>query len=979
MKRLGVVFGLLSVLSILVAIVSSPKDVLADSGNIWNENVSVEKAEYISSSRLLNRYDCEYKNAKVQQISGTLNYLLPGVLNIGNTTKSSIGEKCIIRNASGAFTSDFVQSIADKFILSYNYGSNSSNLFSLSPMMGANVWMDPAPYTNNAFLFSKSNYYNSNYLVYQYKDIGSGKPSVRKSSLTWDFSQTTNERWIDKNNASFMINEHAFSPNGKYMVVRYGNGNVGKVNLETLDLTPVHNNRASNYDIAISGDGKYVAVLSGKDLRVIDTSGCDLVYPKGTWNSGFSSSAFAGCDVSQNLISNAVANGFLGSTTIFKRIYFDNRNNVLNLSEGTQKADAPIGHNGSVGFYDWHEIKFIAENYESENSGYLAFGDSFSSGEGDMQGEEWYEPGTDEQGNPETFEARNLCHLSRRSYPYLMAINLGYLANNLDTPPADGLFHSVACSGAKSHNIKGAVRGPFFGEGNSNNFESRDNQYRNDFFNALDRWQPGRIKQTDILKKDVFGGYAQNETLPEVITLGIGGNDAGFGDIILSCIKPGTCKYAQEGSTATSELALSIASLKDTLSETYKSVKLSSPESRVYVHGYPVFVQGYGGNCGVNTPFDANETVFIEKGIRYMNSVVRSAAQEAGVFYVDVSDILKDRNLCSGVGDSNSTFNGVTRGNDKLSLFDNKIAEAVSGMYIIGTNCYFSSGCIGNESFHPNHLGHELYAQKILEDTVNLTSEMPEPATTAYPLPDSYFGSIATQHLVSVNEANGFISDFDITIKQPKSFLSYKDQNTVKILQNGFYPGSTVAVSHESTPTEIGQHNADETGLLDIEIEIPETLSENPGEHEIILEGSDNFGGPLKLYQQISIAENSEDFDGDGAVNELDSCVTVSNSEVDIDQDGVDDVCDGEIFVATALDEDFNGYEKGEPNPETVAGNEPVVTQGILGVSSTESVKALSDTNELSNTGKAAITSFVLGFVLITFVFVVGVRTLDQD
>ncbi|MGB1036804.1 MAG: hypothetical protein ACPGYQ_06240, partial [Candidatus Puniceispirillales bacterium] len=52
---------------------------------------------------------------------------------------------------------------------------------------------------------------------------------------------------------------------------------------------------------------------------------------------------------------------------------------------------------------------------------------------------------------------RNLCHLSRRSYPYLMAVELGYLANTTQSPPADGLFHSVACSGAKIHNIIGGT------------------------------------------------------------------------------------------------------------------------------------------------------------------------------------------------------------------------------------------------------------------------------------------------------------------------------------------------------------------------------------------------------------------------------------------------------------------------------------------------------------------------------------------
>src|SRR6185436_7437328 len=44
---------------------------------------------------------------------------------------------------------------------------------------------------------------------------------------------------------------------------------------------------------------------------------------------------------------------------------------------------------------------------------YLAMGDSFASGEGDTKGGTYYEPGTDVE--------KNKCHLSQRSYPYLVS------------------------------------------------------------------------------------------------------------------------------------------------------------------------------------------------------------------------------------------------------------------------------------------------------------------------------------------------------------------------------------------------------------------------------------------------------------------------------------------------------------------------------------------------------------------------------
>src|SRR6185295_14449068 len=92
---------------------------------------------------------------------------------------------------------------------------------------------------------------------------------------------------------------------------------------------------------------------------------------------------------------------------------------------------------------------------------YLALGDSFSSGEGAQK----YEIGTD--------ESENLCHLSRVSFPYVIAQKLNF-----------SNFHSIACSGARSVNLSG---GSGFSE--SKLVIDRDNQYeRVPSNNALPGW-----------------------------------------------------------------------------------------------------------------------------------------------------------------------------------------------------------------------------------------------------------------------------------------------------------------------------------------------------------------------------------------------------------------------------------------------------------------------------------------------------------
>jgi hypothetical protein len=447
---------------------------------------------------------------------------------------------------------------------------------------------------------------------------------------------------------------------------------------------------------------------------------------------------------------------------------------------------------------------------------------------------------------------------------------------------------------------------------------------------------------------------------------------------------PGTCKYAVKGSLASSELATTLASLKDKIVETYREVKKSSPDSRIYVHGYPIFVKGYGGNCATNTPLNAEETALVEEGVKYMNSVVKAAAKEAGVFYVDVSNIVSGRNLCSGAEDSLMAFNGVTKGDDRLSIFDNKLVELISYKYILGDKCYFRTGCLGSESFHPNQNAHELYAQAILDQTAGLTATMPEPIKQPYPVPDSFFGNLAIEHINRVNESDGFITDYDVTIKQPKSFLSYKNQNIVSILQDSFYPNSLVSVSHQSTPTEIGQFSADENGVLETEITIPETLTNNPGQHEIHIEGIDSFGNPINYYEQITVSFSEVDFDGDGVENDVDSCPTMHNSFIDQDSDGVDDVCDVEVVIAQQTQEnqqqeEFVDVEKGQPNPETVAGNEQLSSPQVLGDFTETTQQEVLSENSLSNTGKASILVTLFGYTLITLTLITAVKKVDQE
>jgi hypothetical protein len=552
----------------------------------------------------------------------------------------------------------------------------------------------------------------------------------------------------------------------------------------------------------------------------------------------------------------------------------------------------------------------------------------------------------------------------------LLAKRLGYLGGGEQvpvTPANDGLFHSVACSGAVLRNIVGGgEQGENQGAGTEDDFAKRDNQYRYDDINPMTIWQPGATQQIKSLNKEKFADGEQRDFTPEAITIGIGGNDAKFSTYIKACVFPGTCPYAVDGSSEAAEVARSIAGLKDRLTEAYKRVKATSPDSRIYVHGYPMFVQP-SGPCALNVPFDNAELRFISEGIRYMNSVIQAAAFEAGVYYADVEGALVNRQLCSYAPKSDIAFNGLTAGNDFSTMVD----MAVTRGY-----CKIRTGCIGNESFHPNQIGHTLYADTLLQDTDGLQKPMPIPSPQLTPLPSDFFGLEAQQYVTSINNRTISQSTVNSELRELLQEASTTSGAQLRIVQDDLFPSSTVTLTAFSDPIEIGQFVVGEDGTVEIEFTLPEELE--GGVHELHLTGQDAFGRQIDFYEPIMVAYSVDDFDGDGMPDAQDSCPTLFNDEfIDEDGDGIDDVCDGEDTPEQIIEEDpetednpieltEDPQDKGLPNPETVAGNEPVTVQAgggqVLGAT-TEETQTLGAV--LAETGQSLVARIILAGITV--------------
>lgn len=596
----------------------------------------------------------------------------------------------------------------------------------------------------------------------------------------------------------------SFSSDGKWMVVSVPNITMLRVNLDTFEVLPFA--PGFNYTIglspspktAISNDGRY-AVVASKDFarfNIYDLSTCGAV--PSLINGPVSCQSRDLQPIMQQQVSGFTsisAVRFLGSDTL--GIY-------AGFNVGTLKKLARfIANTGN----NIHQVE------------YLSLGDSYISGEGAYS----YQEGTD--------TGDNKCHISTKSYPYLINQSLNFNS-----------FHSVACSGARIPDI---LDNSLDYQGQTKVKVKRKDRLEKASESLL-TFQPGYINQLDFV----------TQYQPKTITLSIGGNDMGYSNIIKRCIGVDTCYGTYEDRV---ELVRQInRQLFPRLVATYQQIKNNAaPDMKFYAAGYPQTVFP-GGDCALNVHLNADELVFAKQLTSYLNKIISLAASKAGIGYIDTENALAGHRLCE-TKSSDVAVNGLTAGNDIPN---------------------FLHGPIGNESYHPNQLGHQLLEQAVLNATSNLTQLMPVPDLNAAPpleagqeilnKPSSgrpinftfYSEDIMDDAVDKQSPLTGAISGLDYSLKSSTNYQAQLQSDLINL----------------------GTYKTDSNGNLSFQAQIPASVP--GGFHTLHVYGTNLAGEPIDVYKTIYV---SGDQNGWCAENP---------SGQDNDKDGIDDSCDGYIADA---------------------------------------------------------------------------------
>jgi hypothetical protein len=454
-------------------------------------------------------------------------------------------------------------------------------------------------------------------------------------------------------------------------------------------------------------------------------------------------------------------------------------------------------------------------------------GDSYISGEGASSTTNPYLPGTDVHG-----AAGNLCHKTVNAWPFQIAQQLGFDPssgqlwwNKLGAPPAvtsdQVLF--AACSGARTENITGDRQGA--------------GQYNEEL-------------QLDQLR------WFHPDSVDEIF-LSMGGDDAGFSDVIKHCLFS-SCDADEAWQRRT------LSDIQATGSRVFQAldeIRAVAPNAEVYLMGYPDPLDPPGAPCaGLRvlgwTMSQGDQQWLHSTWIPALNNTIHFAATAAGVHYLDAAELFQGHGICSL---TSADTNGLRLGDDILGKV------------------------LGNESFHPTEHGQQVLAGFASSELIASRKLGSNPNGPAEPAPG---GTIYAQ-------------------VQGSQLLAVSSTGSLTI-QHG--PANTaIVVANYSVPTILATGTTDANGSLTVPFMVPSDSA--PGEHHLVVYAQATGRVLTQTFYDVPVrpecTDDTSDVDGDGLPNACDHDPT-DGPLADVDHDGVANGTDNCVVVANPAQTDSN-------------------------------------------------------------------------
>ncbi|WP_433543858.1 SGNH/GDSL hydrolase family protein (plasmid) [Streptomyces sp. CA-294286] len=142
-----------------------------------------------------------------------------------------------------------------------------------------------------------------------------------------------------------------------------------------------------------------------------------------------------------------------------------------------------------------------------------------------------------------------------------------------------------------------------------------------------------------------------------LVTLQIGGNDIGFGEIIGTCARlsytdptgaPCTAHYTAGG---TDVLARRIAAAAPRVHKVIRAIHQRAPRAKVYLLGYPAIAPDKGTGCWPSLPTAAGDVAYSRATAKRLNGMLRIVATLSRATYVDTYKPSVGHDACQSPAD----------------------------------------------------------------------------------------------------------------------------------------------------------------------------------------------------------------------------------------------------------------------------------------------------------------------------------------
>ncbi|HEX4790228.1 MAG TPA: SGNH/GDSL hydrolase family protein [Actinospica sp.] len=141
-----------------------------------------------------------------------------------------------------------------------------------------------------------------------------------------------------------------------------------------------------------------------------------------------------------------------------------------------------------------------------------------------------------------------------------------------------------------------------------------------------------------------------------LVTLGIGGNDIGFINIIETCAEesltnpfgsPCTAHYTSGG---TDQLAAAVAATGPKVAAVLAQIRQRAPHAAVYVVGYPDILPEYSDGCWPLVPLAYGDVSYLRRTEKELNGMLAAEASAYGAKYVDTYTPTIGHDVCQAPG-----------------------------------------------------------------------------------------------------------------------------------------------------------------------------------------------------------------------------------------------------------------------------------------------------------------------------------------